>query len=249
MRYFITFVRVILILLNTGYQMSILAISSLIKGKSDALAFRYRRKWAHNCQSILGIQMDELQGQVPTEGNYLIISNHRTLLDPIVQAAFIDAFIIAKSEVSKLPIIGKGAEMTGIIFVKRASLRSRNIAREQTELSLKMNRNVLVYAEGTTSTSKLSGAFKPGTFKVASELKIPVIPLAIEYPKHKDYWFVSGMFHQLLGQIGAYKTRVKLRIGPPLIHDDPKILMVQTKTWIDQNLSEMQVGWSEIFPS
>ena len=241
----VMFLRSILVLLNTLFQMTLLAIDSLIHGKSIERGFKHRRIWAKRCLKILGIKMDEVNGSF--EGQpALLISNHRSLIDPIIQLAYFDTFIIAKAEVSKLPIISSGAQMTGIIFVQRNRLRSRLGARNKTEEILKSGYNVLVYAEGTTGTDRVSSPFKPGTFAVASKSDIPVIPISIEYPDRKDYWYDKGMASQMIQQIGAWSTYAKMHIGEPIQMTDTKALMSRTKDTIDQNLLRMQSGWSNI---
>jgi len=74
-----------------------------------------------------------------------------------------------------------------------------------------------------------------------------VIPVAIEYPKTKDYWFEPSMAKQIFGQIGAWSTHVKLHISEPIKNTDAEQLMTAVQDEIDQNLTKMQEGWSEIF--
>jgi 1-acyl-sn-glycerol-3-phosphate acyltransferase len=248
MKYIITGMRAFLVLANTAFQISCLLIDELIHGKSIERRFKHRRRWARWSIKILGIKIDELRGTLSST-NVLIISNHRTLLDPVIQCAFMDAYIIAKAEVGQLPIISQGAKLTGIILVKRERLRSRVAARDKTKEILERQQNVLVYAEGTTGTTETSGAFKPGTFAIATELGLSVIPVAIEYPDSKDYWYEDSMGKQMLRQIGVWQTRVKVRIGSPIYHEDTKALMKMTQAAIDQDLKEMQRGWSKIFPA
>ena len=139
--------------------------------------------------------------------------------------------------------------MTGIFFVKREKLSSRAAAKKTTSDLLSQNINVLVYAEGTTGTERGTIPFKKGTFSVAVEQGIPVVPVAIEYPEEKDLWLFGNLGTQLKRQIGAWRTRAKLRIGPPIHGTDSLQLLEATKEWIDHNLFEMQDNWSEVFKS
>ena len=238
--------RVSVALLYTLIQMALLSLDSIVNGKSVERGFKHRRTWARNCLKILGVKVDYVEGQLPPEGG-LIISNHRSLIDPVIQLAFMDTYIIAKAEVSKLPIISSGAKMTGIVFVQRERLRSRVDARNKTEELLLSGKNVLVYAEGTTGTEQTTSSFKPGTFAIAANHNIPVIPVSIEYPDRKDYWYDKGMRAKLVEQIGAWSTHVKLTISPPIRSDNATALIEKTKGVIDENLREMQKGWSKIF--
>lgn len=246
MKYILTGIRSLLVVLSTAFWMLLLAIESLFLGKTTERGYKYRRRWAKSTMFFVGIKVEEIIGKIETP-NALIISNHRTLLDPVVQCAFIEANIIAKAEVGNLPVISQGAQMTGIIFVKREKLKSRLAARETTKDILMNGGKVLVYAEGTTGTNRHSDKFKPGTFTIAAEEGIPVVPVAIEYPERKDYWFQESMGKQMLGQIGRWRTRVKVRIGDPIKDDDTLILLEKTQSFIDNSLLDMQKNWSEIF--
>lgn len=240
-------IRGIVVLIYTAFQILFLSVDTLINGKSIRLGYKHRGIWGRNSMRIEGIRLVELTGSIDVPVA-LIISNHRSMLDPIIQTGLMDAHIIAKDAVSGLPFIGKGAAMTGIIFVKRDKLRSRLEARNATKEALEQGYNVLVYAEGTTGTNRTSDAFKIGTFAVAAELNIPVVPVAIEYPEKEDFWTSGGLGTQVLRQTGKWRTNAKMRIGPPIHSTDPKELMVQSKEWIDSNLTEMQKGWSKMFP-
>ncbi len=227
--------------------MSVLAVhAAFTRDDEDRLGFRYRRLWARRSTRLLGIQVVEQLG-VDYSGTALYVSNHRTLTDPIVQAGYFDSYIIAKNDVGSIPIIGKGAEMTGIILVDRGQMSSRLAARTQTKELLATERSILVYAEGTTTTDRHTSAFKIGTFKAAVEAGVPVVPLAIEYRDKKDYWLEESMMKQMVNQIGQGKTYVKVRIGEPIHSDQPDELMTLTKQWIDKNLLEMQTDWSQVF--
>ncbi|MEL6389405.1 MAG: lysophospholipid acyltransferase family protein [Bacteroidota bacterium] len=240
------YAKVLFVVVGTAYEMLLLWIHSLIKGQSQSINFYHRRRWSRRAVRACGIQIEEIRGEI-TEPCALVVSNHRTMLDPAVQTGYIDAHIIAKASVGNIPIVGKGAAMTGLVLVKRDKLRSRLAAREATKELLEAGKSVLVYAEGTTGTTQTSGPFKIGTFGIAAELGLPVIPVAIEYPEEKDYWYVGELDEQIIRQIGVGPTRVKLRIGDPIRGNDASELREQVQAWIDQNLLEMQHNWSEIF--
>lgn len=248
MRGILAIFRALLVIVNTAWQILILSVMSLSRGRNTGRGYAHRRIWARNAMRILGIRLVEVQGKIDVP-IALIVSNHRSLLDPVIQLAYIDAHIIAKDTVGRLPVIGKGAQMTGILLVKREKLRSRVAARNATKELLEQGTSVLVYPEGTTSINQITDTFKPGTFAIASQLKIPVIPVAIEYPSPEDFWTSGGMGAQIIRQTGKWRTQAKLRIGPPHTGSDAKVLMEDCRAWIDNNLVHMQKEWSQMFPS
>ncbi len=246
MKALLAVIRAITLLIMTLIQMGALMVESAVKGRSEQLGFKHRRIWARKSMKILGVSVDEVTGSldIPTA---LIISNHRGMIDPVIQLAYLDAFIIAKASVSKLPVISQGAQMTGIIFVDRTNLRSRLAARNTTEDLLLEGHPVIVYAEGTTGTDRTTDRFKPGTFAIAAKHQIPVVPVAIEYPARKDYWYDGSLVQQMIRQVGAWKTVVKLKVSDPIVSSDAKELLRQVQSKIDEDLIAMQKGWSEVF--
>ena len=64
------------------------------------------------------------------EGGGLLVSNHRSYLDPVVLLRDILAVAVAKKEVQDWPIIGYGARISGAIFVDRSNKESRRETRE-----------------------------------------------------------------------------------------------------------------------
>ena len=246
-KYLLTYTRAILLLVHTALHITGLFVHSMFyRGDKDLIGFRYRRLWAKRACGILGIKIEEQQVQNDL-GVGLYISNHRTLTDPIIQMAIFDSYVIAKSDVGSIPIIGKGAKMTGLILVDRANSKSRLWARQKTEELLKEGKSVLVYAEGTTTVAAKTGQFKIGTFKAAANHGVPVIPVAIDYRDHKDYWEAESLSKQMIGQVGALSTFVKVRIGKQIFASTPADLLSETQTWIDQALLDMQKGWSRVF--
>ena len=97
------------------------------------------------------------------------------MTDPIIQTAYFDSYILAKQEVGDIPVIGRGAQMTGIVLVKREKMSSRLAAINTTKELMSSGKSILVYAEGTTGLQQHSDPFKIGTFKAAVECGIPVV--------------------------------------------------------------------------
>ncbi len=231
-----------MIIHTTGHMM-VLWIHGIFRGHTVGLGFAYRRSWAVWSLRILGISVETVIEEEPAPG-MLIVSNHRSLTDPIIQLAYLDMFIIAKDEVSKIPVIGKGAQMTGIVFVRRDVESSRYLAREATADLLKNGHSVLVYPEGTTTAGRTTAPFKPGTFKVASELGIPVLPVAIAYRDKEDYWTARGMAKQMLQQLGKWRTYARLYIGRPIPSKEGEDFVHEVRQEVDRQLLQLQDNWS-----
>lgn len=243
--YLLAILRVFGILATIILYLSGYAISNIFKKHTKERAFALRRAWLKLANPILGNRI-EFKGQA-VPGAALYISNHRTFSDPIIQTLILDAFIIAKAEVGNIPVLSKGAEVTGIIYVKRESLKSRKETRNTLLQTLQNGHNVLVYPEGTVGVKAHTKPFKKGTFNTAATYNFPVVPIAIEYKKEVNRWQNRSLAEQYFRQYGKWKTNIKVEIGPAFRSDDGKQLTKECHDWINAKLNEMQDGWAEEF--
>ena len=182
----------------------------------------------------------------PFDGPALYVCNHRSFSDPIVISKYLNAFVIAKAEVANYPIINKGAEATGIIWVQRADKDSRTNARKAFVDVVKGGHNILVYPEGTISTTKNTLPFKKGTFLEAAKEGLTVVPVALEYRSKKDLWLIPNIVGQYLNAFGKWKTEAKLSFGTPMKMEDGIKLADDCEQWINAEIEKMQDGWSNM---
>tara|TARA_R110000737_G_scaffold345659_3_gene374462 strand:- start:590 stop:1288 length:699 start_codon:yes stop_codon:yes gene_type:complete len=182
----------------------------------------------------------------PFDGPALYVCNHRSFSDPIVISKYLNAFVIAKAEIAKYPIINKGAEATGIIWVQRTDKDSRTNARKAFVDVVKGGHNILVYPEGTISTTKNTLPFKKGTFIEAAKEGLTVVPVALEYRSKKDLWLIPNIVGQYLNAFGKWKTEAKLSFGNPMKMEDGAKLADDCEQWINAEIEKMQRGWSNM---
>lgn len=194
---------------------------------------------------VLNISIEK-KGEV-TDNAAIYMGNHRSFADPIVVCRYLDAFVIAKAEVAKYPIINKGAELTGVIWVDRSNKNSRQETRSKLVETVQKGHNILVFPEGTVGTQATTLPFKMGTFIEAAQNGIPIVPFAIEFKSAKDLWVIPSFIPQYFYQFSKWKTSVRFYIGEPITDTDPERLQQKTQSWIDQTLLEQQKSWSEIF--
>jgi 1-acyl-sn-glycerol-3-phosphate acyltransferase len=182
----------------------------------------------------------------PQKEACIYVCNHRSFADPLVLCRYLDAFVIAKAEVAKYPLINKGAEITGVIYVQRESKESRNAVRDKMIEKIKEGYNVLVFPEGTVGVEEFTIDFRSGTFFEAAEHGVSIVPVAMEFRDDKDLWLVPNFVGQYLAQFSKWSTQVKLSFGPKLNSMDGEFLKNESKKWIDAKLNEMHIGWSRI---
>ena len=238
-------VRGILLILMMAIYLLVYAVSRTFWKHTRTSGLKLRKAYiSQMALPILNIKVD-VKGK-PCDGPALYVCNHRSFSDPVVISKFVNAFIIAKAEIANYPIINKGAEVTGIIWVKRTDRNSRANARKEFVEVVKGGHNILVYPEGTVSTTKHTLPFKVGTFRGAAAEGLTVVPVALEYRDENDLWTIPNIVGQYLRAFGKWKTETKLTFGPPMKMDNGDLLAEKCEKWINDELANMQSGWSKV---
>src|SRR5687767_9200359 len=109
----------------------LLMLLSLFGALDLKKGFRIRRNFCRAALRVFNIDL-HLKG-APLKSNALYISNHRSMLDPLIELTFLEVYILSKSDVADYPMIGKGARKTGVFFVDRDSDNSRKAALQSIE--------------------------------------------------------------------------------------------------------------------
>lgn len=218
-------------------------ISRLIWKHTPESAFLLRKRW------IKWVALPVMNIKVQVEGKQevqpaLYVCNHRSFSDPVINCAYINAFVIAKAEIANYPIINKGAEATGVMWVKRDSMKSRSSTRQAMLDALLGGHNVLVYPEGTVGVQPNTLKFSKGTFAECAKHNIPVVPVAIEYRDNKDMWKNTSFPAHYFKQFAAWRTECKMAIGPAMTGDDGAALALKAQSWVDDKLADMHQDWT-----
>ena len=240
--YLIAGIRGVGLLLAMVIALLLYALSRIFVRHTKASGLRLRKGWIkYVAYPILNLKT-EVKGK-PVDGPALYVCNHRSFTDPVVISKYLNAFVIAKAEVASYPVISKGAEVTGILYVKREDKTSRVETRRAFVEVIKNGHNILVYPEGTISIDKNPLPFKKGTFFEAAKEGIQVVPVAVEYKHRKDFWTIANFIGQFFNQFSKWNTQAKLSFGPPLQSEDGEQLCQQAYDWIQNELQNMQEDW------
>ena len=207
--------------------------------KDLAWRLRQRQRIARHLVWLLNIKI-YLSG-APSDGNFLFIGNHRSYIDPVAAAVSVAFMPVAKAEVGKWPLIGWAARITGIVYVKRENKQSRADTRIAIKKALLEGSPVLIYPEGTTSAAHITLPFRVSAFQVAAELRIPVVPIAIEYADTADAWTGNDTFiPHFMRTFGKAKMAVWIDFGAPILDANWEQLLEKTQTSIDAKVADFQ---------
>ncbi len=242
------YTRLIFITLVTILTTLTVIVIGILPGNRYKMRLRVRRMWSRTFVWILNYKI-EVRGKFPADRNYLFVGNHRSSLDPFVCLAYLEANPVSRADVRNYPFLGKGAELSGIIFVNKESRTSRSATKEAIYQALKEGKSVMIYPEGKTNALPLTATFQKGSFDMAAELQVPVIPFVIEYKSLHDYWDHSEtMGVHYFKNLAKPRTYVRLSVGEVIQGDNAWTLLRQSQQWINDEIVRLREDWGGLAP-
>ncbi|MQA89019.1 MAG: 1-acyl-sn-glycerol-3-phosphate acyltransferase [Gemmatimonas sp.] len=143
---------------------------------------RILRRGAMACVSVNPLWRFRTSGFVPADPRrpYVVVSNHESLADIfLISHLPWEMKWLSKDTIFKLPVMGWLMRMAGDISVTRSDRSSRAGAIEQCRDRLHRKVSVMIFPEGTRSRTKDLLPFKDGAFRLAIELGVPILPMAV----------------------------------------------------------------------
>ena len=231
-------IRLLLLILSSLFFMCTVIIEDKISHKKGSFIFWSARYWGKISLFILGIYVKK--NSLPLHSKYLLMPNHSSYLDILLLAAYSPSAFVAKAELLKWPIIGKALKSSRAIMVNRKELKSLLNTLDKIKQSIENNISITVFPEGTTSLGPQLLPFKKGTFKIAADLQIPIIPCAIYYWDINNAWCNKiNIFRHYFRQFCNPISIVSLQFGTPVQSTDYKGLKDKTKASIETMLNSI----------
>jgi len=113
----------------------------------------------------------------------IFIANHQSIFDIFAILAYVPASVrfVAKKELGRIPIFAQAMRAAGHIFIDRNDRRGATESMRVAGVRMKRDRLSLgLFPEGTRSQTGRLGGFKKGTFALAIETQVPIVPLAVD---------------------------------------------------------------------
>jgi len=185
-----------------------LSIASSFVEKSGYFAHWCARTWSRFILATTGVHVD-VSGleQLDPRGTYVFAANHQSIYDiPILFWSLPHQLrIIAKESLGKFPVIGWHLRRTGHMLVDRSKPDRAKIFSWAGRLTTN-GLSLILFPEGTRSLDGRVGKFKAGTFFLALDANLRVVPLSIVGSRHV----------MLKGRLTTYPGRVRLVVHPPI---------------------------------
>lgn len=141
------------------------------------------RRWAGLLLKAAGVRVvAENPPKMPLERALVVVANHVSWFDVLALCAATPGryLFVAKKEVRRAPFLGRSIEECGHIFIdrsdRRAALDSLIALRERLA---KEKPIIIMFPEGTRSTTGELQPFKKGAFVLAMEAGADIVPTAL----------------------------------------------------------------------
>lgn len=135
----------------------------------------------------------------------IFIANHASHFDPPLLISTLPSHpvFIAKRELGRVPFLGWVIWLAGFIFIDRGNRLQAQASLAAAAKRIHDGQSVVMFPEGTRSLDGNLLPFKPGSFKLAVEAGVPLVPIAIhggsEILPKGDWRVLGGPYRMLLG--------------------------------------------------
>lgn len=119
--------------------------------------------------------------RIVTDRPTVMVANHLSLLDILILFRLFTHFKwVSKVENFRVPAIGWNMSLNGYVPLKRGDRNSVIRMMRQCERTLAQGNSIMMFPEGTRSTSGRMRTFKTGAFELAIASGVPIQPLVIK---------------------------------------------------------------------
>ncbi len=121
-------------------------------------------------------------GRMPSDPRrpYVVVSNHESFVDILLISHLPwEMKWLSKAELFRVPIMGWLMQLAGDVPVKRGFGPSAVEAMNRCREVLANKVSVMIFPEGTRSTTANLLPFKDGAFRLAVDAGVPILPLAV----------------------------------------------------------------------
>jgi len=140
------------------------------------------RKLAVAHQLATPIWTFKVIGEVPDDHRrpYVVVSNHESFVDILVIAHLpMEMKWLSKDQFFRFPLVGWMMRLVRDIPLVRGNRESAIAALAYCRQRLDDRVSVMIFPEGTRSTSGEMGPFKDGAFSTAIDAQVPILPLVV----------------------------------------------------------------------
>jgi 1-acyl-sn-glycerol-3-phosphate acyltransferase len=177
------------------YLIPAVSVYTAVLGTASLLSsvFDRRGDFGHKCArawswlilktSGVKVQVSGLEHLDPVR-SYIFAANHQSIYDiPILFASLpVQLRIMSKASIGRIPFLGWHLQRTGHLLIDR-SQSGAGIMRKMARL-VRQQHSLFIFPEGTRSIDGSVAKFKGGSFLIAVDAGLPVVPISIQGSRH-----------------------------------------------------------------
>ncbi|MEZ4442106.1 MAG: lysophospholipid acyltransferase family protein [Polyangiaceae bacterium] len=146
----------------------------------------------------------------------LFVMNHRSAIDIMVTFAVTEGSLVSRHDLAGWPVVGKGAQRLGTLFVDRSSMRSGAAVLKVMTRALEQGQGIAIYPEGTAFAGDEVRPFRPGAFRAAQRTGAPLVPMGIAYADESAYYGDESFAAHVERVMSKPGLRAAVEIGEPI---------------------------------
>jgi 1-acyl-sn-glycerol-3-phosphate acyltransferase len=158
----------------------------LKKVKNSQEIFDFRLKYAKQLLGKLNINVEVINKEkIPQDVQYLVVSNHRSIIDPLIielalENSKINGFWVAKKELYNSFFFGTFTRNAGTVLLDRDASNLAPFFKD-TKKIVKEGHSIFIFPEGTRNKENTPlSSFKEGSRIVALKNRLPILPVYIK---------------------------------------------------------------------
>ncbi len=158
----------------------------LKKAKTSKERISLREEYSKTLLNKLNISVEVLNEEaIPKEGKYLLISNHRSIIDPLIielalEKSGINGFWVSKKELYDSFFFGSFVKNAGSILLDREASNMSSFFKETKEV-VKEGHSIYIFPEGTRNKENTPlSSFKDGSRIIALKNRLDILPVYIK---------------------------------------------------------------------
>ncbi len=163
--------------------LALAVVTMFMRCISRGAAFGVGRLWSWIWLAMFGVKVSVHGLERLERGKrYVFVCNHQSASDiPLLYGSLpFRISFISKKELMQIPVFGWGTAAAGHIAIDRSNARkARKTIAAALEKLRRGNASLVIFPEGTRSADGVVGEFKTGSFRLAIDAGVEVVPLAI----------------------------------------------------------------------
>jgi 1-acyl-sn-glycerol-3-phosphate acyltransferase len=153
------------------------------------------RRWCRQLLAMLAVEARvHRRDDAAMPDQMLIVANHISWLDIFVLLSFQPARFVAKSDLKRMPVVGRLITAVGTLYIERERRRDTHTVNRATVEALERGDIVAVFPEATTSDGTGLLKFHSSLLQSAVDARGHVQPIAIRYRTPADEFCIAPAY-------------------------------------------------------